>query len=329
MSVADTLPPPLAEAARRAEELECVNCELCGADDTRLLFHARDTLLGRAERYPVVQCRRCGLAYLNPRPSRAAMAQHYPADYFNDLGCGGASHTGARRALKSVLYRLTGGIARKIESLPPGRVLDVGCGDGRYLAFFRDLGWETCGTDPSAVAIARTRARGLNVAPPGELAEARYPDRTFDLAILRYTIENMHHPLATLREVRRVLKDDGVVFVSAPSITSPVARLFRHYCAYVEAPRHLYFFSPETLPALLTRAGFRVVELARVAWPSLARDVANRLSGGRYRRFFARRWVSRAVWLAGVPPSLLLAYLGFNRGNLEVIAEKNLSERAD
>src|SRR3989304_9895997 len=49
MSVADTLPPPLAEAARRAEELECVNCELCGAGDTRLLFHARDTLLGRAD----------------------------------------------------------------------------------------------------------------------------------------------------------------------------------------------------------------------------------------------------------------------------------------
>jgi SAM-dependent methyltransferase len=309
--------------------LEWVACELCGADDARLLFHARDTLLGRAELYRVVQCRGCGLAYLNPRPVRPAMAEHYPVDYFNELGGGGVAASSVRRVFKGVLTRLTGGIAPKVERLPPGRVLDVGCGDGRYLAFFRDLGWEACGTDPSTVAIERARARGLNVAPPGELVEAGYPAQHFDLAILRYTLENMHHPLATLREVRRVLKEDGVVFVSAPSITSPVARLFRHYCAYVEAPRHLYFFSPETLPALLARAGFRVVELKRVAWPSLVRDVVNRLSGGRYREFFARRWVSRAVWLAGVPPSLLLAYAGFNRGNLEVIAKKSLSEEAE
>src|SRR3972149_5106068 len=68
--------------------------------------------------------------------------------------------------------------------------------------------------------------------------------------------------------------------------------------------------APSPLPALLPRAGFRVVELARVAWPSLVRDVVNRLTAGRYRQFLARRWVSRAVWLAGVPPSLLLAYVG-------------------
>ncbi len=327
MNVAETLLPSLAEAVRPAGELEYINCELCSADDARLLFHARDTLLGRAERYRVVQCRRCGLAYLNPRPTRAALAGHYPADYFNDLGGSGMNAAGPRRLLKNALYRLTGGIARRIETLPPERVLDVGCGDGRYLAFFRDLGWATWGTDPSPVAVERARARGLNVAPPGELAEARYPDRCFDLVVLRYTIENMHHPLATLREVRRVLKDDGTIFVSAPSIASPVARVFRQYCAYVDAPRHLYFFSPETLPALLAGAGFRVVELKRVAWPSLVRDVVNRLSGGRFRALLARRWVSRTVWLAGVPVSLLLAYAGFNRGNLEVIAEKDCARR--
>ena len=326
MSVA---PPILLAEAAPAETrgLESVVCELCGADDTRLLFHARDTLLGGAERYRIVQCRRCGLAYLNPRPTRLAMAEHYPADYFNELGGGGVAASSVRRVFKGVLTRLTGGIAPKVERLAPGRLLDVGCGDGRYLAFFRDLGWEAHGTDPSPVAVERARTRGLNVALPGELAEAAYPERHFDLVILRYTIENMHHPLATLQEVRRVLKDDGAVFVSAPSISSPVARVFRHYCAYVEAPRHLYFFSPATLPALLTRAGFRVVELARLAWPSLVRDVVNRLTAGRYRQFLARRWVSRAVWLAGVPPSLLLAYVGLNRGNLEVIAEKDRGER--
>ncbi|MBI4466936.1 MAG: class I SAM-dependent methyltransferase, partial [Acidobacteria bacterium] len=297
---------------------------LCGQDDTRLLFRARDTLLGRPEFYSIVQCRACGLVYLSPRPSPQAMARHYPADYFNELGGGGVTTTAVRRVLKNVLYRLTGGMARIIESLPPGRVLDVGCGDGRYLAFFRDLGWETYGTDPSPVAVERARARGLDVADPGELGEARLPERRFDLVVLRYTLENMHHPAVTLREVRRVLKDDGKVFVSAPSVSSPVARVFRQYCAYVEAPRHLYFFSPATLPALLARTGFRVVRLARVAWPSLVRDVVNRLSGGRYRGLLARRWVSRGVWLAGVPASLLLAYVGLNRGNLEVVAEKNV-----
>lgn len=323
MSVTEAVSKEQARVPALEEELEYVACELCGHDETALLFRARDTLLGRRELYSIVQCRHCGLAYLNPRPTRRALLGHYPADYFNDLGGGGVSASWMRRRLKDTLYRLTGGIARKIETLPPGRVLDVGCGDGRYLAFFRDLGWETYGTDPSPVAVARSQSRGLKVAAPGELEEASLPERHFDLIVLRYTIENMHHPAATLREARRVLKDEGKLFVSAPSITSPVARVFKQYCAYVEAPRHLHFFSPRTLPALLTHTGFRVVELARVAWPSLIRDVVNRLTAGRYRSLFARRWVSRGVWLAGVPVSLLLAYAGLNRGNLEVIAEKN------
>lgn len=199
----------------------------------------------------------------------------------------------------------------------------MGCGDGRYLAFFRDLGWEAYGVDPSPVAIARARTRGLNVSPPGELVATQFPAQYFDLVVLRYTIENMHHPRATLREVHRVLKDEGKLFVSAPSIASPVARVFKQYCAYVEAPRHLYFFTPATLPAMLDRAGFRVVEAVRVAWPAMFRDVVNRLTRGRYRRLLAHTWVSRGVWLAGVPPSLLLAYVGLNRGNMEIIAEKS------
>ena len=316
---------PKSDVTRSPEGMEFVSCDLCGMDDTKQMFYARDTLLGGPERYAVVRCQNCGLAYLNPRPTRQAIGRCYPTDYYDYLGSSGIANTSRRRALKNLLYHLTGGIVGQIECLPPGTVLDVGCGDGRYMAFFRDLGWDAYGVEPSAAGVERARSRGVKVGAPGELLDAKLPARHFDLVVMRYTIENMHNPSATLREARRVLKDGGKLFVCAPSIESPVARIFTHYCAYIEAPRHLYFFSPRTLPAMLERNGFRVVKLARVAWPALLSDLLDRLGAGRYRRFFARPWVSRGVWLAGAPLGLLLAYVGLNRGNVEIIGKKDIS----
>lgn len=316
---------PESDVKSSPEGMEFVSCDLCGMDDTKLMFHARDTLLGGPERFAVVRCRNCGLAYLNPRPTRQAIGIYYPADYYDYLGSSGITNASHRRTLKSLLYRLTGGIVGQIESLPPGTVLDVGCGDGRYMAFFRDLGWDAYGVEPSAAGVERARSRGVKVSTPGELLDAKLPAGHFDLVIMRYTIENIPNPSATLHEARRVLRDGGKLFVCAPSIESPVARVFKHYCAYIEAPRHLYFFSPRTLPAMLETNGFRVVKLAQVAWPALLRDVLDRVGAGRYRRLLARPWVSRAVWLTGAPLGLLLAYVGLNRGNLEIIAEKDMA----
>lgn len=108
---------PKSDVKRSSEGMEFVSCDLCGMDDTKLMFYARDTLLGGSERSAVVRCQNCGLAYLNPRPTRLAIGKYYPADYYDYLGNSGIANTSRRKALKNLLYHLTEGIVGQNREL--------------------------------------------------------------------------------------------------------------------------------------------------------------------------------------------------------------------
>ncbi len=302
-------------------EMEFVHCDLCGADAPELLFEARDTLLRLPYVFPVVRCRVCGLVYLNPRPTSRAIGRFYQAEYFASFTGGRISSSTGRRLFKAAYNRLTGRLAGKVEILSPGRVLDVGCGDGRYLCLFRERGWETFGVEPSAVAFEQAKSLGLKVFHGG-LPEAQLPANVFDLAIMRYTIENMHNPSEVLAEAHRVLKLGGRLFLAAPTIDCLIARIFKDSTSYVDAPRHLYYFTIETLTRLLEKHDFRVTELRRVPTGGIFVGTAYRMAGGSLRRILGSRWISRLLWLVELPLALGLAYVGVNRGNVELIAEK-------
>jgi uncharacterized Zn finger protein len=61
-------------------ELETISCDLCGSDDTDLVFEERDYLHRIDGTFHLVRCRQCGLMYLNPRPTPEEMACYYPED---------------------------------------------------------------------------------------------------------------------------------------------------------------------------------------------------------------------------------------------------------
>ncbi len=303
-----------------ASAREYVRCDLCGADDTELLFEAQDTLRASAETFSIVCCRRCALGYLNPRPTSAALEPYYSADYFDSFTSGALRTSRARIVIRRLHSRLTGRLAHRIEALPPGRVLDVGCGDGRYLELFQVLGWDAYGVDPSRVAIERACQRGLE-AFHGDLAGAALEDGCFDLVVMRYVIENMPNPSAVLREAWRVLKDGGILFLAVPKIDFPLARLLKGYCSTVDVPRNLYFFTADSLTRMLESSGFYVEWLTAVP-NSLVRDLLDRLTRGRLKSLLRNRWIGRLLWAAEFPFTLLLSQLGLNRGNMEVIARK-------
>ena len=61
--------------------MEHVHCHLCGEDDAVVLFRKRDKLGITDEEFQVVECKRCGLLYVNPRPAEAEMGKFYPETY--------------------------------------------------------------------------------------------------------------------------------------------------------------------------------------------------------------------------------------------------------
>jgi SAM-dependent methyltransferase len=158
-----------------------------------------------------------------------------------------------------------------------GRLLDVGCGNGQFLAQMQKLGWEVMGVelDPEAVRIAEERF-GLRVFQ-GTLEEARLPDGSFDTVTMNHVIEHVPNPIGLLAECRRILRPGGKLVVVTPNIESLGHRLFREAWRGLEVPRHLYIFSPRALQECAERAGLKVLKLWTTARSALWMWAASRL----------------------------------------------------
>lgn len=135
--------------------------------------------------------------------------------------------------------------AFELAAVEPGmRVLDVACGRGEIVRHCARLGADAFGFDYAHAAIKLSRqllAREQD-ATPGIMALAQaeakmfpFPDKTFDRVLMFDIVEHLHpwELEASLREVRRVMKDDGRLIVhTAPNIwydryAYPVVRAFR------------------------------------------------------------------------------------------------------
>jgi SAM-dependent methyltransferase len=231
---------------------------LCHSDDAQGLFEGRDRLHSLPGDFTVVQCRRCGLVYLNPRPVKGEIGVYYPDDY--------EPHVFFERIRHSRLARLDyhyglGKRRRAIESfVQGGRLLDAGCGNGSFLYYMREYGWEVYGEEISQSAAAYARQELDLEVRVGELQDVAFPSQHFDAVTMWNVLEHLYDPAATLVEVRRILKPEGLLVIAVPNLASWDARVFGPAWVGYDVPRHLYTFSPETLGALLDRAGFQVVQ---------------------------------------------------------------------
>jgi SAM-dependent methyltransferase len=139
-----------------------------------------------------------------------------------------------------------------------GRLLDVGCATGEFLAYMAEHDWEVQGVEPSHTAVQVARQEyGLNVFA-GDLAQAQLPERHFDVVTLWDVLEHLHDPRAELAEVHRILDDDGLLVMQIPNTRSLDAALFGTFWIGLDMPRHLYLFFPESLEAMLARSGFHI-----------------------------------------------------------------------
>jgi SAM-dependent methyltransferase len=262
----------LSRAAAPAEgALEHVACANCDADDAAPVLRGRDLRRRLPGEFRVVRCRRCGLAYVDPRPTPAGIRRYYPPDY--------APHRAEPYSRAEALYYR---LFRRLP-LPPGsRVLDVGCGGGKYLRFLLERGYRVAGVEVDARLAAALRGELRVEILPGSLVEALIPAGSFDAVTFWWVLEHTHDPLATLRAAHRALRPGGTLVVSVQNFASLGRLLFGACWHHLDLPGHLYHFEPATLRRLLRRAGF---EPRRVRADLLAKDFAPSLG---YRLGLAR-----------------------------------------
>lgn len=245
--------------------MEHVDCQLCGVDDAQVLFRKREKLGLTGDEFEVVECRKCGLTYVNPRPTGEEIGKFYPETYSwkETLEADSFFSRRVRKLEKGYRYHLLQDEVSKVVRFTgrsSGRVLDVGCGTGDRLDVFRNKGFETYGIETSDSAHYAKEYLRLNVSK-GDLFSARFPDGFFDLVTLYNVLEHTHDPSRVCTEIHRILKDDGFLIIQVPNKDSLQYKLFRSRWAAFDVPRDLYYFGTETLKSLLGRVGFTVTKM--------------------------------------------------------------------
>lgn len=254
------------------EMQEQIACPFCDSPAGSSSLLARDLVFARPGRYHLVRCDGCGLQYVNPRPIAEALGAHYPEDYF-----GYAIHEKESRLMRSVLGAFARGISlRRIGYLekvtgriaPDAAVLDVGCGPNHLLYnLWQARGCQGQGLDfkPEIVAYVEKRL-GMPIVC-GTLQTAGLQTGSFDIVTMMEYLEHEPDPLAVLREARRVTRDGGFLALELPHISGLPARLFRSLWWNLDIPRHLVFFTPETLRLALEKSGFELLRVKSFTFP--------------------------------------------------------------
>lgn len=190
-------------------------------------------------------CRRCGTSF-RTRVPEARERHSYYSGYYEDA--------------PEVSPLTTARLEFWAQSLLPyrrhGRLLEVGCGDGHFLAAAQAAGFEAWGTEISSSGLQRLAKRGLR-ALAGDLTELELPPGHFDAVVLFEVLEHLADPVHHLTECHRVLREGGALVLTTPNFGSLSRRLLGARWRVVD-PEHLVLFTGRGLRISLERAGFRL-----------------------------------------------------------------------
>ncbi len=216
----------------------------------------------------------CGVYWLDPAPPLhelwKAYATYHTHTRKSSERLGKAMLSLAHRFIKLGLLPLwiANGLKRENDYLrfmtladdPVGKLLDVGCGGGRFLNRMKKRGWQVEGTDFDEQAAHKVTSRYGIRTHVGDLPQCGLAENSFDAITMSQAIEHLYDPRATLRECLRLLKPGGLLVMTTPNAHSIGATAFGASWRGWEAPRHLHLFSVEALHRLTQQSGFEVVE---------------------------------------------------------------------
>jgi 2-polyprenyl-6-hydroxyphenyl methylase/3-demethylubiquinone-9 3-methyltransferase len=172
-------------------------------------------------------------------------------------------------------------VEKLLVGVPKGAcVLDLGCGNGSFLAAFRGRDWRLYGTDfsPSGIAVAQQNFPDIDFF----LADASASTETIlkrvglvDVVISTEVIEHLYDPRGMLRNAFSVLKPGGILIISTPYhgylknlFLALTGKLDKHFTVLWDHG-HIKFWSKATLTKALEEAGFTEIHFegaGRLPW---------------------------------------------------------------
>ena len=243
----------LTGARRRAIPI-CCECPSCGkSGDVRIFVRRIDSdwaLCG------------CGLVYLQtvyPEPEQSAV--HAAGSRKDTAGQNPYERRRRRRIAKSRHQ-----ILDVLNHTNPGSLLDIGCSLGYTLEAAEGLGLAAAGVEIDTAAVERCRRMGFSV-ERANMSSLPFDDERFQIVTMKHVLEHTPDPRAALREVRRVLKPGGGLFIAVPhlqyhkALRSPETYHYFRVSRDIGGDGHYVYYTPDSLGKMLKDMGFAVVKV--------------------------------------------------------------------
>ncbi|HEU4885891.1 MAG TPA: class I SAM-dependent methyltransferase [Longimicrobium sp.] len=225
-----------------------VQCPVCRGVRLRRLF-SRGSWTYRA-------CAGCGHRFAAiPAPEADALDELYQDEY------AGFREDAVFQA--AIRERLRTEFAARLPA--GGRILDVGCGNGEFMAAAGEAGYRVTGTDISVPAVELCRSRGLD-AVAGDFLTLPF-EGGYDAVTMWDVIEHLTDPAAFVARALSLLRPGGFLVLKTPAVTGrmfAMVKLAPSLAGSVLHEDHIQFFTPDSFSHLARRTGFGGAEVLRL-----------------------------------------------------------------
>jgi SAM-dependent methyltransferase len=245
-------------------------CIVCHGPLNQSVVKTFDTRFGIEGNYDVLRCGLCQLEQIYPVPTPTELNSLYESHY-NFGGEKDTTYTRLREwFFSSLLYRAwvraDGDISFHARK-GTGRLVDIGCNEGRGLSLYAQNGFQVEGLELNKTAAGQARNRGFIV---HELPVENFtPIAPYDVAILSNVLEHAVDPRQMLLEVNRILASKGQIWISCPNTQSWLRSVFGKYWINWHLPFHISHFSSQTITNLMEQTGFTAIKISQAtpaAW---------------------------------------------------------------
>lgn len=201
------------------------------------------------------KCDDCGIYFLNPQPNKKQLAQAYNEDYY------GQGEKKFNSTVERVVDWFRQRSAKAFASQLPekAKVLDIGCGNGSFLANVGLYGdFELHGIEPEGKSADRALKHSSIKLHKGFLEKGTYESGSFDAIVLTHVFEHLPNPREILDIINQLSKPSTVLQIEIPNIESWQAKFFKGDWLHLDPPRHLNMYPPNILVKELIERGWEL-----------------------------------------------------------------------
>lgn len=234
--------------------MEVFACGLCESMNFSIIFTQKDRY---EQQVSLAVCNRCGLRQLNPRKDDDELKDFYTSQFYSMYGMDEKKQNKPKWIQRKV--SIAKGLLDSAEahrSLEGSRLLDIGCGHGFLIKLAEQRGCLVSGIEASEKQAQELKAAGFNVFA-GTFQQYFAENRDlFEIITLSHVLEHVAMPREFLKDIRQLLKPDGLLVIEVPNIGWQ--SVHGKYPGSTHSA-HIYYFTEKTLQALLEVAGLEVL----------------------------------------------------------------------